>query len=165
VFLPEDFCGTLADDARSHRVATAASRDHCTDTVISEPDAAVNCWSGCTTAALVIFTGKRPIALAWKVRVATTRDQRTLPLQSQIQSGNLQVVLCVGSQARPTAKRVSLTARFMLGEGFGHAYAVKRREIVIRGIEHKRVQLAAANADIAAGEQRQRHSVLKHETQ
>ena len=60
------------DDAESHRVATAPSRDHCTDTVISEPDAAVDCWSGCTTAALVIFTGKRPVALAWKVRVATT---------------------------------------------------------------------------------------------
>src|SRR5258707_12285456 len=45
--------------------------------------------------------------------------------------------------------------------GFGQAYAVKRREIVIRGIEHKRVQLAAANADIAASEKRQRHSVLK----
>src|ERR1700731_3821957 len=44
---------------------------------------------------------------------------------------------------------------------FRPAYAVKRREIVIRGIEHKRVQLAAANADIAASEKRQRHSVLK----
>jgi hypothetical protein len=43
----------------------------------------------------------------------------------------------------------------------GQAHAVKRREIVIPGIEHKRVQLAAANADIAAGEKRQRHSVLK----
>src|SRR5260370_41968093 len=32
--------------------------------------------------------------------------------------------------------------------GFGQAYPVKRREIVIRGIEHKRVQLAAANANI-----------------
>lgn len=73
VFLPEDFCGTLADDdAGSQGVATLPSRDHCTDTVISEPDAAVNCWSGCTTAALAIFTGKRPVALAWKVRVATT---------------------------------------------------------------------------------------------
>src|SRR5271156_3059499 len=45
--------------------------------------------------------------------------------------------------------------------GFGYAYPVKRREIVIRGIEHKRVQLAAANANIPAGEKRQRHSVLK----
>ena len=51
--------------------------------------------------------------------------------------------------------------RFTLGDGFGQAYAVKRREIVISGIEHKRVQLAAANADIAAGEKRQRRSVLK----
>src|ERR1700719_3322889 len=61
----------------------------------------------------------------------------------------------------PAAKRVSSTARFTLGDSFGQAYAVKRREIVIRGIEHKRVQLAAAHADIAAGEKRQRHSVLK----
>src|SRR4029077_15327928 len=60
-----------------------------------------------------------------------------------------------------TTKRVSSTARFTLGDSFGQAYAVKRREIVIRGIEHKRVQLAAANADIAAGEKRQQHSVLK----
>src|SRR5258708_30476282 len=65
------------------------------------------------------------------------------------------------SYSRPTAKRVSSTARFTLGDGFGQAYAVKRREIVIRGIEHKRAQLAASNADIAAGEKRQRHSVLK----
>src|SRR5258707_5769260 len=67
----------------------------------------------------------------------------------------------IQSNSRPTAKRVSSTARFTLGDGFGQAYAVKRREIVIRGIEHKRVQLAAANADIAAGEKRQQHSVLK----
>src|SRR5258708_436825 len=67
----------------------------------------------------------------------------------------------IRSNSRSTAKRVSSTARFTLGDGFGQAYAVKRREIVIRGIEHKRVQLAAANADIAAGEKRQRHSVLK----
>jgi hypothetical protein len=33
--------------------------------------------------------------------------------------------------------------------------AVNRREIVIHGIEHKRVQLAAANTDITAGEKRQ----------
>src|SRR6266481_3037920 len=65
----------------------------------------------------------------------------------------------IQANSRPTAKRVSSTARFTLGDGFGQAYAVKRREIVIRGIEHKRVQLAAANADIAAGEKRQRHSV------
>src|SRR5260221_13840421 len=67
----------------------------------------------------------------------------------------------IQANSRPTAKRVSSTARFTLGDGFGHAYAVKRREIVIRGIEHKRVQLAAANADIATGEKRQQHSVLK----
>ena len=54
-----------------------------------------------------------------------------------------------------------MTARFTLGAGFGQAYAVKRREIVIGGIEYKGVQLTAANADIAAGEKRQRHSVLK----
>jgi hypothetical protein len=58
-------------------------------------------------------------------------------------------------------KRVSSTARFTLGDGFGQAYVVKRRETVVRGIEHKSVQLAAANADIAAGEKRQQHSVLK----
>jgi len=57
---------------KDKRECSANERDHCTDTVISEPDAAVNCWSGCTTAALVIFTGKRPVAFAWKVRVATT---------------------------------------------------------------------------------------------
>ncbi len=67
----------------------------------------------------------------------------------------------IQSNSRPTAKRVSSTYRFTLGDGIGQANAVKRRKIVIRGIEHKRVQLAAANADIAAGEKRQRHSVLK----
>src|SRR5258706_10047123 len=46
-------------------------------------------------------------------------------------------------------------------DGFGQAYPVKRREIVIRGIEHKRVQLAAANTNIPAGEERQHHTVLK----
>src|SRR5258707_1885338 len=45
--------------------------------------------------------------------------------------------------------------------GFGQAYPVKRREIVIRGIEHKRVQLAAANANSPAGQEREGHSVLK----
>jgi len=33
--------------------------------------------------------------------------------------------------AGPPPKRVSSTARFTLGDGFGQAYAVKRREIVI----------------------------------
>ena len=47
---------------------------HRTETVISEPDAAVNCWSGWTTAAFVIFTGKRPAVFAWKVYNAVTRD-------------------------------------------------------------------------------------------
>ena len=55
----------------------------------------------------------------------------------------------------------SATVRFTLREGFGQRYAVKRREIVIRGIEHKRVQLAAANSHIASDEERQRYSVLK----
>src|SRR5258708_16410593 len=40
----------------------------------------------------------------------------------------------IQANSRPTAKRVSSTARFTLGDGFGQAYAVKRREIVIRGI-------------------------------
>src|SRR5260370_34330986 len=44
----------------------------------------------------------------------------------------------IQANSRPTAKRVSSTARFTLGDGFGQAYAVKRRESVIRGIEHKR---------------------------
>src|ERR1700726_978769 len=62
----------------------------------------------------------------------------------------------IASHPRSSSQRASSTV-----VGFGQAYAVKRREIVIRGIEHQRVQLAAANADIAAGEKRQRHSVLK----
>jgi len=64
--------------------------------------------------------------------------------------------------SKATAKRVSSTARFTLGDGFGQAYAVKRREIVIRGIEHKRVQLGGGERRYwPPGEKRQQHSVLK----
>src|SRR5260370_31317833 len=66
----------------------------------------------------------------------------------------------IQANSRPTAKRVSSTARFTLGDGFGQAYAVKRRAILIRGLEHRRVQLAADNADIAAADKRHSHSVL-----
>src|SRR5260370_8211249 len=44
--------------------------------------------------------------------------------------------------SRPTAKRVSSTALFTLGDGFAQAYAVKPPEIVILGTYHKLFQPA-----------------------
>src|SRR3984957_3508807 len=88
-----------------------------------------------------------------RARTIASPKPMLLPVTSARFPCNLKSI----AEISPSEFRPRLASR----GGFGQAYPVKRREIVIRGIEHKRVQLAAANADIAAGEKRQRHSVLK----